>query len=435
MLEKKYQIFISSTYTDLIEARQEIIKVILNMYHIPIGMEMFSADNADQWETIQETINNSDYYLLIIGNRYGSVTNEGVGYTEKEFDYAKKMGVPIYAYIRKREIPTTPNERETNQDKIVKLDAFIEKVKNNSMVEFWDYPSDLGQKVSIALPKAFRKYPRVGWVKSDSAVSAEVLNEMAKLSKGYRELKEENEKLKLNFSNKPKFNIKFNNSESIELCLLKNFSTSKVLNKVPTIPPSYLSSDEKGYYYKDDAIKYNNWIENNPQIVSEYNDKIYHYERSKVGIEELNIKIINEGSLKANDINVTIIFSDNVVLLNEKTKEGLKDLNYPADIPESPLKIAKDAVNRSRGTNKYSTLGSRFIDSMPVTSFHESVKIEKNTLKIWIKSLLHTKSFVANDVYIMPINEGFFSAKISVICEEFGSPVEYEIPINVSLKE
>ena len=39
----KYQIFVSSTYEDLKDERNEVIKACLNMGHIPVGMEMFNA--------------------------------------------------------------------------------------------------------------------------------------------------------------------------------------------------------------------------------------------------------------------------------------------------------------------------------------------------------------------------------------------------------
>lgn len=102
-MEKKYQIFISSTYEDLKEAREKVRDAILSMMHFPIGMEMFSAGDEEQWEIIQETINSSDYYVLIVGQRYGSeiATGEGAGisYTEKEYRYAKEQKVPILAFI------------------------------------------------------------------------------------------------------------------------------------------------------------------------------------------------------------------------------------------------------------------------------------------------------------------------------------------------
>ena len=59
------------------------------MNQFPIGMEMFSAADDDQWKIIKETIDSSDFYILIIGNRYGSIEETtGISYTEKEFDYA-----------------------------------------------------------------------------------------------------------------------------------------------------------------------------------------------------------------------------------------------------------------------------------------------------------------------------------------------------------
>ena len=46
-MNKRYQIFISSTYEDLIEERRKVIQAVLKLYHFPIGTEMFHADNAE----------------------------------------------------------------------------------------------------------------------------------------------------------------------------------------------------------------------------------------------------------------------------------------------------------------------------------------------------------------------------------------------------
>lgn len=93
-MEKKYQVFISSTYTDLAKAREKVRDAILSMMHFSVGMEMFSAADEEQWEIIRDTIDSSDYYVLIVGHRYGSVIESGddagISYTEKEFRYAKE---------------------------------------------------------------------------------------------------------------------------------------------------------------------------------------------------------------------------------------------------------------------------------------------------------------------------------------------------------
>ena len=46
--DKKYQVFVSSTYQDLQEERQEIMHALLELDCIPSGMELFPAANEDQ---------------------------------------------------------------------------------------------------------------------------------------------------------------------------------------------------------------------------------------------------------------------------------------------------------------------------------------------------------------------------------------------------
>jgi len=95
-MEKKYQVFISSTYTDLIEERKEVQKILLMADCIPAGMEAFVATNDEQFEVIKKVIDLCDYYVLIIGGRYGSINSQtGLSYTEMEYDYAVSKEIPV----------------------------------------------------------------------------------------------------------------------------------------------------------------------------------------------------------------------------------------------------------------------------------------------------------------------------------------------------
>ena len=47
-MNKKLQVFVSSTYTDLIEERQAAVEAILDAGHIPAGMELFKAGLVDK---------------------------------------------------------------------------------------------------------------------------------------------------------------------------------------------------------------------------------------------------------------------------------------------------------------------------------------------------------------------------------------------------
>lgn len=73
MKDKKFQIFVSSTYTDLKEERQAAVEAILSAGHIPAGMELFSAGDESQMTVIKRWIDESDIYLLILGGRYGKL--------------------------------------------------------------------------------------------------------------------------------------------------------------------------------------------------------------------------------------------------------------------------------------------------------------------------------------------------------------------------
>ncbi len=112
-MEKKYQVFISSTYEDLKEERKRIIDVLLQSNCIPAGMELFSATDGTQMETIKSVIDLCDYYILILGERYGSISEEtGKSYTEMEYDYALSKGIPVLVFAKKIDV----NNIESNED-------------------------------------------------------------------------------------------------------------------------------------------------------------------------------------------------------------------------------------------------------------------------------------------------------------------------------
>ena len=48
-MDKRYQVFVSSTYMDLREERQEVIQALLELDCIPSGMELFPASDETQW--------------------------------------------------------------------------------------------------------------------------------------------------------------------------------------------------------------------------------------------------------------------------------------------------------------------------------------------------------------------------------------------------
>lgn len=52
LIQKRLQVFVSSTYEDLKEERQAVIEAILTAGHIPAGMELFTAGDESQMQVI-----------------------------------------------------------------------------------------------------------------------------------------------------------------------------------------------------------------------------------------------------------------------------------------------------------------------------------------------------------------------------------------------
>ena len=72
-MNKRYQIFISSTFNDLEKERMLLAQNILRKGYYPAGMEWFHGIDEEQFEYIKQVIDDSDYYVLILGGLYGTI--------------------------------------------------------------------------------------------------------------------------------------------------------------------------------------------------------------------------------------------------------------------------------------------------------------------------------------------------------------------------
>jgi nucleoside 2-deoxyribosyltransferase len=166
-MEKRYQVFISSTYRDLHEERQEVIRALLELDCIPSGMELFPAADEDAWTLIRRVIDDSDYYLVISAGRYGSVhPDTGVGYTEMEYDYAIATGKPVLAFMHADPTSLPEKKIELNEKLRAKLERFRERMRLK-VVKEWTDEKDLGAIVSRGITQAIKYHGGVGWVRAD----------------------------------------------------------------------------------------------------------------------------------------------------------------------------------------------------------------------------------------------------------------------------
>lgn len=187
-MDKRYQVFVSSTFKDLEDERKHIIQTLMEMDCIPAGMELFPAADEEQWDFIKKVIDDCDYYLLLIGGRYGSLSPEGIGYTEMEYDYAVSKGMKVIALVHgdPNNLPQIKCEKDSKLQE--KLENFREKVCTGRLVKFWKNLDQISGIVSLSLSKTIKTYPAIGWVRADLIPSENTTQEILNLRNKIQEL-------------------------------------------------------------------------------------------------------------------------------------------------------------------------------------------------------------------------------------------------------
>jgi len=194
MTEVRYQVFVSSTFTNLIEARSKVQRVLMQMNCIPAGMELFPAADEEQFAFIKKVIDDCDYYIVLIAGRYGSTTKEGVSYTESEFDYAVSKGIQVLAFLHADPDSIPVGQSELDAGAREKLRAFRAKVQTGRLVRMWRTPDELATEVILSLAATIKTHPGHGWMRGSKG------NDPAELLKQINELRQRNDALQARLS-------------------------------------------------------------------------------------------------------------------------------------------------------------------------------------------------------------------------------------------
>ena len=188
-MEKRYQVFVSSTYADLLDERAEVMQALLELDCMPAGMELFPAANDDQWNWIKKVIDESDYYIVIVGGRYGTISDTTkISYTEMEYRYALEIEKPVIGFLHENIELIPSGKTESNPPQKEKLNSF-RKLVGKKLCKYWSNPSDLGAKVSRSITQLIKQYPAVGWIRANT-IPEDSTKEILTLKKEIESLQE-----------------------------------------------------------------------------------------------------------------------------------------------------------------------------------------------------------------------------------------------------
>lgn len=195
----RYTVFISSTFVDLKEARQNVLQAVLELDCIPMGMEMFAASSDAQFKYITREIDASDYYVLIPGWRYGSIHADGVSYTEREFDYALSKQLPVLVFPHGDRSAVPPEHLDQDQGKEQAQVRFRERAMQGRTTRYWKSGDELAAQVARSLGHEIRDKPRVGWIRADSGPDRDTLLQLTQLQTENIALRTERDQLRAEY--------------------------------------------------------------------------------------------------------------------------------------------------------------------------------------------------------------------------------------------
>ena len=166
-MDKRYQVFLSSTFMDLMEERSLVMDTLYKHKCLPVGMENFPSLTIDSLPYIYRLIDESDFFLLILNGVYGSSKDaEGKSFTHLEWLHALEMGKPIIVLYRLDWKAHTKIDEDP--DDATAFTKFFNEVKaRHDGAKPWQ-PNTLAAMVIEAIDQAIIHHPEaVGWVRAN----------------------------------------------------------------------------------------------------------------------------------------------------------------------------------------------------------------------------------------------------------------------------
>lgn len=189
MTDKRYQVFISSTYADLSAERAVLTRVLPPLGCLPVGLDLH-PQGGTAWNAIKKLIDDCDYYLLLVGSRYGSLSPSGVSYTHMEYVYAATKQKPILVLLHDSPETRPPEFQERTAEGRLKFNDFRQLLLKG-MTARWSHEVDLEAAVRQQLPLLTKTKPMPGWVRATQVSNPEMEKEHAALKQRLAELEQE----------------------------------------------------------------------------------------------------------------------------------------------------------------------------------------------------------------------------------------------------
>ena len=163
MLDKRYQVFISTSGAEMQPERMILAQTLVGMGFFSWGLEQRTPLST---AFARRQIDDCDYVVMLLGSAYGEQSVSGVGYMHLEYIYAVTKQKPIIVFMHEE-----PAARESalHDDKPELREKFQEfrKLLQHEVDQVFSYRSlrDLEMAVRFNMTQMLERYPVLGWVR------------------------------------------------------------------------------------------------------------------------------------------------------------------------------------------------------------------------------------------------------------------------------
>lgn len=163
MLDKRYQVFITTSGKEMQPERMAVSQTLIGMGFFSWGLEQRTPLST---AFARRQIDDCDYVVILLGSAYGEQSVSGVGYMHLEYIYAVTKQKPIIVFMHEE-----PSARDgaLHDDKPELREKFQEfrKLLQNEVDQVFTYRSmrDLEMAVRFNLPQMLERSPVLGWVR------------------------------------------------------------------------------------------------------------------------------------------------------------------------------------------------------------------------------------------------------------------------------
>ena len=163
MLDKRYQVFISTSGSDMQPERMTLSQTLIGMGFFSWGLEQRTPLST---AFARRQIDDCDYVIMLLGSQYGEQSVSGVGYMHLEYIYAVTKQKPIIVFMHE-----DPESRDLclHDHKPELREKFQEfrKLLQNEVDQIFTYRSlrDLELAVRLNMSQMLERYPVQGWVR------------------------------------------------------------------------------------------------------------------------------------------------------------------------------------------------------------------------------------------------------------------------------